>query len=57
MTPAEAATGNARGAHDAGPAGLEPEAVTDAIAMPAADRPEGIASTGTGPPGDVPNDG
>ena len=25
MTPEEAATGNARGAHDAGPAGLEPE--------------------------------
>ncbi len=57
MTPAEAATGNARGAHDAGPAGLEPEAATDGIAMPAADRPDGIASTGTEPPEDVPNDG
>jgi predicted PurR-regulated permease PerM len=29
MSPPEAATGNARGAHDAGPAGLEPEPGTD----------------------------
>jgi hypothetical protein len=29
MTPAEAATGNARGAHDAGPAGLEPADAPD----------------------------
>jgi predicted PurR-regulated permease PerM len=29
MSPTEAATGNARGAHDAGPAGLEPEPGTD----------------------------
>ncbi len=29
MAPAEAATGNARGAHDAGPAGLEPDTAAD----------------------------
>jgi len=48
MTPAEAATGNARGAHDAGPAGLEP-----------ADAPDGGADGGRdgGDPAAEPGDG
>ena len=41
MTPAVAATGDARGAHDAGPAGLEPEGAGGGVA-------------GGGPAGDVP---
>ena len=46
MTPAEAATGDARGAHDAGPAGLEAEGSagasgTAAVAVDSARRPDG----------------
>jgi len=50
MTPDQAATGDARGAHDAGPAGLEAEAapVTNAPAQPAPDAAQpGAADPGS----------
>ena len=50
MSPAEAATGDARGAHDAGPAGLEPEEGV-APEAPATGEP---APSGAAPPDDAP---
>jgi len=51
MTPAEAATGNARGAHDAGPAGLEPPDAPDGGGDGDRDGVEAAAEPGDGAAG------
>ncbi|MCU0478647.1 MAG: AI-2E family transporter [Chloroflexi bacterium] len=51
MTPAEAATGNARGAHDAGPAGLEPLDAPDGGADGGSDGMDAAAEPGNGAAG------
>ena len=48
MTPAEAATGNARGAHDAGPAGLEPPDAPDGGGVGGRDGGDAAAEPGDG---------